>query len=180
MGIEIRFTAWYTISLCVRKGGTNMVIRKLVAEDYEPLLKLYLQLDKMHVEARPDYFLHRNSDEAYPKDTFLHNLAYPDCIQLGAFAGSSLVGFAEATLWNESGMRKDINTVCLDNIFVMPAYRRRGIAARLFAEVEIWAKERSAVRLELHTWDFNKGAIAMYKAMGMKAQRYVLEKKLQP
>lgn len=30
----------------------------------------------------------------------------------------------------------------------------------------------------LHTWDFNKNAIAMYQAMGMTSQSYVFEKKL--
>ena len=53
-----------------------------------------------------------------------------------------------------------------------------GIAAKLFAEVEHWAKEMGAARLDLYTWDFNKDALAMYHAMGMTAQRYVLEKKL--
>ena len=80
--------------------------------------------------------------------------------------------------WHESFMVKDLKTVCLDDIYVRPAYRRRGIAAKLFAQVEGWARERGAVRLELHTWDFNQGAIAMYRDMGMTPQRYVFEKKL--
>ena len=44
--------------------------------------------------------------------------------------------------------------------------------------VEQWAREQGAARLELHTWDFNQGAIALYRAMGMTPQRYVFEKKL--
>ena len=99
-------------------------------------------------------------------------------LQLGAFNDKRLVGVVRATLWQESGMVKGLRTVCLDDIFVLPAYRRKGIAARLFAEVETWAKEQGAVRLDLYTWDFNKGAIAMYKAMGMTPQQYVFEKKL--
>lgn len=71
-----------------------------------------------------------------------------------------------------------LKTVCLDDIFVLPAYRRREIAAKLFSEVDAWDKEEGVIRLELHTWDLNRGAIAMYKAMGMTPQRYVFEKKL--
>lgn len=153
-----------------------MEIRKLTESDYDQLNALFQALDDMHVQARPDYFISR--DEAYPKDAFVHNLAYPGGLSLGAFDGDALVGFAEATLWDESGMRKDLKTVCLDNIFVSPVYRRRGIAAKLFAEVERWATKIGAVRLELHTWAFNQGAIAMYRAMGMTEQRYVFEKKL--
>lgn len=155
-----------------------MVIRALNENDYENLSALYLQLDEMHVAARPDCFVPRKTEEVYPKDAFLHNLAHPDCVEYGAFEDDALVGFASATLWRESGMRKDLKTVCLDNIFVLPAYRRRGIAAKLFAQIEKWANEQGAIRLELHTWDFNQGAIAMYKTMGMVAQRYVLEKNL--
>lgn len=156
----------------------NVTIRKLVESDYDQVIELYAQLDEFHVQARPDCFVHREKDTIYPKDAFVHNLAYPGGLELGAFDSDKMVGFISATLWEESNMRKDLKTVCLDNIYVLPSYRRRGIAAKLFAEVESWAKEQGAIRLDLHTWDFNKSAIAMYEAMGMTPQRYVFEKKL--
>ena len=155
-----------------------MEIRKLTEADYDMVIELYMQLDEMHVQARPDYFVHREREKVYPRDAFLHNLAYPGGLELGAFAHEQLVGLASATLWEESGMIKGVRTVCLDNIYILPAYRRKGIAAKLFAEVELWAKEQGDVRLELWTWDFNKSAIGMYQAMGMTPQRYVFEKKL--
>ena len=155
-----------------------MEIRKLREADYGQVIELYTQLDEFHVQFRPDCFVHREKDKIYPRDAFVHNLAYPGGVELGAFDGDKLIGFVGATLWEESNMRKDLKTVCLDNIYVLPTYRRRGIDAKLFAEVEAWARERGAIRLELHTWDFNRGAIAMYEAMGMTPQRYVFEKKL--
>lgn len=155
-----------------------MVIRKLMESDYDQVIEIYAQLDEFHVQARSDCFVHREKEKIYPKDAFVHNLAYPGGLELGAFDGEQLVGIVRATLWEESMMRKDLKTVCLDDIYVLPEYRRRGIAAKLFAEVESWAKKQGAIRLELHTWDFNKGAIAMYETMGMTPQRYVLEKKL--
>ena len=155
-----------------------MQIRKLTENDYDMVIELYKELDEMHVQARPDYFVHRDKDKIYPKDAFIHNLAYPGGVELGAFDNGQLVGVVRATLWEESGMRKDIKMVCLDNIYVLPTNRRKGIATSLFAQVELWAKEQGAIRLELHTWDFNKNAISMYQAMGMMPQRYVFEKKL--
>ena len=156
----------------------NMEIRKLIESDYDQVIELYTQLDEFHVQARPDCFVHREKDKIYPKDAFIHNLVYPGGLELGAFDDGLLVGIVRATLWEESIMRKDLKTVCLDDIYVLPTYRRRGIATKLFAQVEAWAKEQGAIRLDLHTWDFNKGAIAMYEAMGMTPQRYVFEKKL--
>lgn len=154
-----------------------MLIRNLVAEDYPAFLELYTKLDEYHAEMRPEDFILR--DDVFPEDVFLHNLGYPDGMQMGAFdTDGKMVGFVEATLWSGCGMREDLKRVCLDNIYVLPEYRRRGIAAKLFDAVESWSRERGAVRLELHTWDFNRGAIAMYTSVGMTPQRYVFEKKL--
>ena len=155
-----------------------MMIKKLTEADYSKVIELYTYLDEIHVQARPDCFVRRKKEKIYPKDAFMHNLAYPGGLELGAFDNDHLIGIVRATLWEDSIMRKDLKMVCLDNIYVLPTYRRRGIAAKLFTAVETWAREQGAVRLELHTWDFNKGAIAMYEAMGMTPQRYVFEKKL--
>ena len=155
-----------------------MEIRKLVESDYDQVIELYAQLDELHAQARPDCFVYREKVDIYPKEAFVHNLNYPGGVDFGAFEDGRMIGFVSATLWTESGLRKDLKTVCLDNIYVLPEYRRRGIASKLFAEAEAWAKEQGAIRLDLHTWDFNKGAIAMYEAMGMRPQRYVFEKKL--
>ena len=155
-----------------------MIIRNLTAADYDQVIELYKELDDFHVQARPDFFLRRDKEATYPKADFLHNLDYPGGLELGAFDGEQLVGLVRATLWENSGMRKDLKAVCLDDIYVIPAYRRRGIASRLFAEVEAWSKAQGAIRLELHTWDFNKDAIALYRSRGMTPQRYVFEKSL--
>ena len=155
-----------------------MEIRKLIESDYDMVVELYKELDEMHVQARPDYFVHRDNDKIYHRDAFIHNLAYSGGLELGAFENEQLIGIVRATLWEESGMVKDVKTVCLDNIYVLPSHRRNGVATGLFSEVELWAKEQGAIRLDLHTWDFNKNAIAMYQAMGMTPQRYVFEKKL--
>lgn len=155
-----------------------MKIRKLIESDYDMVIELYKELDEMHVHARPDYFIHRKRDKIYPKDAFIHNLSYPGSFDIGAFENEQLVGFVSATLWEESGMIKGVKTVCLDNIYVLPTYRRKGIATKLFSEVELWAKEHGAIRLDLWTWDFNQDAIGMYRAMEMSPQRYVFEKKL--
>ena len=155
-----------------------MKIRKLIESDYDMVIELYKELDEMHVQARPDYFVHRDKEKIYPRDAFIQNLSYPGGLELGAFDNEQLVGIVSATLWDESGMLKDVKTVCLDNIYVLPDHRRKGVATKLFAEVELWAKEKGAIRLDLFTWDFNKDAIAMYQTMGMTPQRHVFEKKL--
>lgn len=118
-------------------------------------------------------------EDVFPQEAFEANMINPECLMLGAFdEPDNMIGLVRATLWKESGMVKTVKVVCLDDIYVVPEYRRDGIATKLFEAVEQWAREQGAARLELHTWDFNQGAIALYCAMGMTPQRYVFEKKL--
>ena len=103
------------IGVC-RKELEYMEIRKLAESDYDKVIKLYQELDELHVQARPDFFVSRDKDEVYPKDAFIQNLANPDVMQLGVFDDEKIVSVVRATLWKESGMVKDIRTVCLYDI----------------------------------------------------------------
>ena len=153
-----------------------MELRKLTKADYPAANRLFKLLDDIHVQARPDYVLPR--EDVFPQEHYDKWMDDPDGLFLGAFNGETLAGLVRATLWHESGMVQGVNTVCLDDIYVLEPYRRHGVARKLFEAVEAWARENEAVRLELHVWDFNRGAIAMYREMGMSPQRYVFEKKL--
>lgn len=153
-----------------------MTIKRLTDADYSAVLALCEELDRLHYEARPDYFSRRET--AYPKTDYDEVIADPECLMLGAFDGAKLLGTVRATLWNKSGMIEGIKTVCLDNIYVLPECRRTGVAKRLFQAVEDWAREQGAVRLDLHVWDFNQDALALYRAMGMTPQYHVLERRL--
>ena len=153
-----------------------MTIRNLTDADYPAVLALYTELDRIHYETRPDYFGKR--DCSYPKDAYDECLADVDTLMLGAFEGETLLGIARATIWNKSGMIEGIKTACLDNIYILPEARRKGIAKALFVTTEDWARQQGAVRLDLHVWDFNKDALALYQAMGMDFQYHVMEKKL--
>ena len=154
-----------------------MIIRKLTPADYHGMLVLYRELDQFHVDARTDFFVRQ--EDVFPQEAFEANMINPECLMLGAFdEPDNMIGLVRATLWKESGMVKTVKVVCLDDVYVVPEYRRDGIATKLFEAVEQWAREQGAARLELHTWDFNQGAIALYRAMGMTPQRYVFEKKL--
>lgn len=153
-----------------------MIIRDLSDKDYSAVLELYTQLDRIHYETRPDYFGKREC--SFPKKNYGEMLMDPACLLLGAFDEDKLLGMAGATVWSKSGMIEGIKTVCLDNIYVLPDARRKGLAKALFSAVEDWARQQGAVRLDLHVWDFNKDALALYQAMGMDYQYHVMEKKL--
>jgi ribosomal-protein-alanine N-acetyltransferase len=78
--------------------------------------------------------------------------------ELGERAGAELVGFAVAQREGDAGY-----VVTLD---VAPAWRRRGMARRLMAEVEGKMRAAGARRMELHVSVENEGAVRFYEAMG--------------
>lgn len=56
--------------------------------------------------------------------------------------------------------------IYLEDLFVLPEYRRRGIGQRLLRELAQIAVKRDAGRLEWSVLNWNAGAIALYEAMG--------------
>jgi len=57
------------------------------------------------------------------------------------------------------------------DVVVMPSHRGRGIAARLFAEVEAIARERGACKLTLEVLSGNRAARALYEKLGFDDYR---------
>ncbi|MGF1477923.1 MAG: GNAT family N-acetyltransferase [Cyanophyceae cyanobacterium] len=56
--------------------------------------------------------------------------------------------------------------IYLEDIFVLPEYRRRGIGRAILDRVAQIARERGCSRLEWSVLDWNEPAIAFYKELG--------------
>ena len=56
----------------------------------------------------------------------------------------------------------------ISNLTVAPGYRRRGLAARMTAELARWAVERGAAELYLQVLQDNAAAVALYQALGFE------------
>ena len=76
----------------------------------------------------------------------------------GLEAQVELAGFCVTQLEDRTGY-----VVTLD---VSPAWRRRGLAQRLMAEVESRLQQAGAVHMELHVFTGNAEAIHFYEAIG--------------
>lgn len=59
--------------------------------------------------------------------------------------------------------------VYIEDIFVRPGFRGRGIGKKVFAKVADIARERNCGRIEWWVLDWNKDAIEFYKTMGATA-----------
>jgi GNAT superfamily N-acetyltransferase len=56
----------------------------------------------------------------------------------------------------------------LEDIYVSPPFRRRGVARALFRRLAAIAVERGAGRLELSVLDWNRDAIELYRGFGAR------------
>lgn len=58
--------------------------------------------------------------------------------------------------------------IYLEDLYVSPAFRRRGVARALVRRVAEIALERGAGRLELSVLDWNHGAMDFYRSLGAR------------
>jgi GNAT superfamily N-acetyltransferase len=77
----------------------------------------------------------------------------------GTVAGFALYFYNYSTFLTKPG-------IYLEDLFVLPAYRRRGIATALLQELKRIAKEQNCGRLEWSVLEWNQSAIAFYESMG--------------
>ncbi|MBQ8761908.1 MAG: GNAT family N-acetyltransferase [Clostridia bacterium] len=63
----------------------------------------------------------------------------------------------------------------LNSIFVIEEYRGKGVATKLLQLAEEFAKQNNS-KIELSVWLGNDEAFNLYKKLGYKIQRYILEK----
>jgi ribosomal protein S18 acetylase RimI-like enzyme len=62
-------------------------------------------------------------------------------------------------------------SILIEDLFVMPEFRRQGLASRLITHLEYHARSASAVRAQLVTDSTNAPAIAFYRKLGFDTGR---------
>ena len=159
------------------KSNSQILLRALQKEDY-PFIDSYMQeLHTLHVNARPD--LYAPLEHPYSEQDFLNIVEDKKHLTVAAVdKTNTIMGFGIATLKEKSGMITNLTTAYIDDIFVRREYRRKGLAKKIYEELERRAKEQGAKRIDLMVWAFNEPALELYQSLGMKPQRYIFEKKI--
>jgi ribosomal protein S18 acetylase RimI-like enzyme len=93
--------------------------------------------------------------------------ARPFVFSVLAFDGETPVGLINAIEgFSTFACRPLVN---VHDVVVLASHRGRGIAARMFAEVETIARERGACKLTLEVLEGNAAARALYERLGFAA-----------
>lgn len=158
-------------------SNSQIILRALRKEDYPFIDSCMQELHALHVNARPD--LYAPLEHPYSEQDFLNIVENSEHLTVAAVdEPNTILGFGIATLKEKSGMIAGLKNAYIDDIFVRPEYRRKGLAKKFFEALEHRAKEQGAKRIDLMVWAFNEPALTFYESLGMKPQRYIFEKPL--
>ena len=93
-----------------------------------------------------------------------------------AYDGDEMIGYANGGLKRYCYRNKKYFEI--ENVGVIPEYKRKGIGRRLLQELTRWAKKKGAQRLYLNCYIRNKEALSFYKRLGFKEIDVSLERDL--
>ena len=152
-----------------------MQIRDMRLEDYKEVDRLMAQVHKLHVEGRPDLYI--DVEHIYSMEMFREMVENEDMISVVAEEEHTVVGICFVSMRAKTCMVKR-RTAYMEDLCVDESCRGKGIGRFLFEYAKKRAKEMGAERLDLMVWNFNESALKFYEEMGMKPQRYIMEKYL--
>lgn len=151
-----------------------MIIRIAEKADAAAVHALTKELHKLHVNACPELFKPENCATEKQLGKVIKDKNHVVFI---AEQDGKALGFCAASLY-EKYYNSPQRSAFVDDLFVIPEARGKGIATALFEELKKYLGRWGAVSIDLCVWDFNTEAKAFYEKLGMKTQRTILEMKL--
>jgi GNAT superfamily N-acetyltransferase len=144
----------------------DCAIRVFSPADYEATCTLLDRLDVLHREQLP--WLFRAPSEQPRSRVYFDELLSSERSELLLAVATEIVGLATVRLQSAPDLAVFIpqDWGVIDDIVVLPSWRRQGIGARLVRAAENWARDRGAAWVELGVYDFNTEARAFYEALG--------------
>lgn len=127
--------------------GESVAIRDFRAVDYEPLISLW---DRSGLSYRP-----KGRDS---KDRIVREIDRPNAIFLVAEVDGQIIGSIFGTHEGRKGW--------INRLAVLPAYRKRGIAAKLVSEVERRLTDQGIEIIACLIEEWNKVSMEVFERLG--------------
>ena len=151
----------------------KVTIREATKDDYEIINSFAKELFEYHKKLMPQMICEAYRD--YDVENFENEVVDDDKIWLVAEVDGQAVGEGFAYI---SANRFNQIYAYIESIYVMPQYRKLGIATKLMANVEEFAKENDVSSIQLNVWAPNVAAFEFYKKLGLEPCRFKMEKKI--
>lgn len=159
---------------------SKVLIRDMRPEDYDVFVRFYADLHRIHHEAMPDTF--RPQVSLPPREVYEKDLEKPEREFFVAEIDGKTAGMCDIVL---KTIPDDPNyplfpgkSAHIDDLYVSPEFRRRGVATALYREAERRGRAAGADKITLMVWAFNEDALGFYRKLGMDISFYQMESKL--
>ena len=152
------------------------MIRKATHNDIPRILDLLSQVNDVHAEGRPDFFI--KGKRKYNEEDLLKIINDDTTPVFVCEENDDIKGYAFCVIQDLSqcdNLRPD-KSLYIDDICVDENYRRHGVGKKLYEHVLQFAKEEKCFNITLNVWAKNPGAQAFYESMGMTVQKVCMEK----
>lgn len=165
--------------MTVASEGSSHRIRRARLGDHLALCALFSQVDALHAEIRPDFFI-CGQEPARSKHYLDRIVGAPEQELLVAVDAETLVGLIHLQLYDtpKSSVFMERRRAHVEDLVVEASLRREGIGRSLLRAGEAWARRQGATQLVLTVWSGNEPGFGFYAAQGYGAVSQVLAKEL--
>ena len=156
-----------------------MNIRKATLKDLPLLAKQYIEYQKEEDKLASTEVGRMRSDKKSVFQDLKKFITKPNKILLVAVDENKIIGFLAGS-FTKNQTRRIKNTGFLDEIYIIPKMRGKGLSSELKDEFIEWVKKRKngAGAIVLYVVPRNKAALKAYKKWGFKASYINLTKKI--
>ena len=153
-----------------------MAIRSAADRDIPRLLSLLTQVNMVHHLGRPDLF---NGPATKYSEAQLREMLGDSRRPIFVWTDEEdrVMGYAFCVFQRhtDDSILTDILTLYIDDLCVDEAVRGRQIGHALYSHVLNFAREKGCYNVTLNVWAFNEPALAFYRSLGLKPQKYGME-----
>lgn len=151
---------------------------RIYFSDYSAINEMFIKLGNYHAELYPE-FIKKDCEKRDTKQ-IIDLIMDPKTELVVAEEDYELVGFCLATVVEkkENDQVYGRKYMMINDIFVYPEHRRKGIGTQFVRYIEDSAKKRKIDTVELNCWAKNESANGFYKKLGYEPMLVRMTKKL--
>jgi ribosomal protein S18 acetylase RimI-like enzyme len=145
----------------------DIKIRKATIDDIEAISELNLLIADHHADIDSFYARGEEVNKTFP--SFLgEDLAKETSINLVAETDGKIVGWFSGSIKREAPHLSEKTLGHIGSAFILPEYRRKGIAKLMFQEIVNWFKEKGAKMVDLSVDGRNLEGLRVWEGLGFK------------
>lgn len=146
---------------------SNILIAPACAEDLQQLNDLMYELHDEHHIACPEHF--KTAEDIEQEKSIARYLDTPECLVYVAKDQDAIIGFITGHFCElVSTVSKPVPMGSIDELYVLPEYRKQGAATWLYKKLETTFIDYGVEQVFVEVWAFNQNAHRFYEYSGFE------------